>query len=334
MTVKSPLSPGYPGNLTQQQSGTDSSVCPTDGSGSFPMNGVVYVDAAPASGSCSNPSSTSCLANNPFYSTTTGLSQVTNCTNCYYGNTGSPGDEGDAFVGDTSGTTGGFSGELTVGANNDIIVQSPVIYEDCTWVGTKSESMCKYNNATTTTPNDVLGLIANNYVEIDRPLYNSSASYADQGNVLPSCNGSTWLAPLCDPSTSTGDPTGTTQGLTVDATILALNQSFVVNNFATSGDEGTLYVYGSIQQDARGPVGLVGGTGYYKYYEWDARLPLYSPPYYLTPGTPSWSLASSAESYTGLCPSMPPPQATPTSLATGADLTWPISGSTPTCPTP
>ena len=56
-------------------------------------------------------------------------------------------------------------------------------------------------------------------------------------------------------------------------------------------------VYGSIQQDARGPVGLVGGTGYYKYYSWDPRLTLYGPPYYLTPGTPSWALDSSAESF-------------------------------------
>ena len=130
---------------------------------------------------------------------------------------------------------------------------------------------------------------------------------SEPGTVLPTCNGTTWVAPLCDPSTSTGDPTGTSQGLTVDATVLALNQSFVVNNYGNSPGEGGLYVYGSIQQDARGPVGLVGGNnGYAKNYTWDPRLPLYGPPYYLTPGTPSWSLDSSAESYTGLCPPMPP----------------------------
>ncbi len=66
MTVNSPLSPGYPGNLTQQQPSTDSSVCVTNGTGAFPNNGVVYVDAA----------SSGALSNNPFYSATTGLSQL------------------------------------------------------------------------------------------------------------------------------------------------------------------------------------------------------------------------------------------------------------------
>ena len=326
MTVKSTLSAGYPGNLTQTQPSTDSSVCPTNGTGSFPLNGVIYVDAACAT--CGTD------ANNPFYSTTTGLSQLTNCSNCYYGQTSNPGSEGDAFVSDTTGAGGGFSGHLTVGANNNVIIQGPIVYKDCTWASTASESACNYNSATGSTPNDVLGLIANNFVEINRPVYNQNAGNGLRGTVLPSCNGTTWVAPLCDPSTSTGDPTGHSQGLTVDATILALNQSFVVDNYSLSPGEGGLYVYGSIQQDARGPVGLVGGNnGYVKNYYWDARLPLYGPPYYLTPGTPSWALDSSAESYTGLCPSMPPAQALPTALAAGSDLSFPISGST-ACTTP
>ncbi len=204
-----------------------------------------------------------------------------------------------------------------IAANNDIVIQSPILYKDCTsWTGTPSESMCNYNSATGTTPNDVLGLIANSFVEINRPIYNKNAGGGNAGNDLPSCNGTTWVPPLCNPSTSKGDPTGTSQGLTVDATILALKQSFVVNNYSNSPGLGTLYAYGSIQQDARGPVGLVGGNnGYYKYYTWDPRLPLYGPPYYLTPGTSSWALDSSAESYTGLCPPMPPPQPKPVSTA-------------------
>ena len=327
MTVKSLLSPGYPSNLTQSQPSTDSSVCPTNGTGAFPLNGVIYVSAAPSGAN----------TNNPFYSATTGLSQLTNCSNCYYGATSNPGDEGDAFVGDTWGASGGFSGHLTVGANNNVIIQGPIIYKDCTWpLGTASESACAYNSATGATPNDVLGLIANNFIEINRPVYNNNASFANAGNDLPPCNGTTWVAPLCDPSTATGDPTGTSQGLTVDATVLALNQSFVVNNYGNSPGEGGLYVYGSIQQDARGPVGLVGGNnGYAKNYTWDPRLPLYGPPYYLTPGTPSWSLDSSAESYTGLCPPMPPAQPKPVPLASGSDFTFATSASNPpTTPNP
>ena len=44
-------------------------------------------------------------------------------------------------------------------------------------------------------------------------------------------------------------------GITIDAAVLALNESFVVNNYGDGGVEGPLTVYGSIQQFARGPVG-------------------------------------------------------------------------------
>jgi hypothetical protein len=267
----------------------DTSTCRTDGTAtSLPANGVLYVDAA-SSGASSN---------NPFDSSTNGLSQVqSNCANCYYGQSSTPGTEGDAFVSDAT-TNGGLSGHLTIGSFNNVIIDGPLKYYDCysptsQWAGTASQSLCAYQNSTTGV-NDVLGLIANNYVEVNRPVYNPSTSSPSlRGTPLPDCNGTTWVPPLCDPATTTGSPTGG-QGLTIDATILALNQSFAVNNYSVAGNEGQLTVYGSIQQDARGAVGLVGGTGYVKYYLWDSRLTLYPPPYYLTPGTPSWARDSSA----------------------------------------
>ncbi len=123
---------------------------------------------------------------------------------------------------------------------------------------------------------------------------------------------------------------GRRQGLEIDASLLGLQNSFIVNNYDSGNPEGTLTVYGSIQQDARGAVGTFSGSsivsGYRKEYLWDPRLPLCPPPYYLTPGTPSWSLVSSSESYTGTCPPMPPAQPTPSST----QPSYPISGST-TC---
>ncbi len=65
---------------------------------------------------------------------------------------------------------------------------------------------------------------------------------------------------------------------------------------------------------------LVGGTGYVKYYLWDPRLTLYGPPFYLTPGTPSWALDSSAESYTGKCPYTPAVQTVPST----SQPIWPV----------
>jgi len=337
MNVTSPLSPNYPGNLTQSQPSTDTSTCATNGVSNYPKNGVVYVGAS---------SSSSVASDNPFYSATTGLSQTTNCSTCYFGNSSNPNTEGDAFVSDawssSGGFTGSFSGNLDVAAENDVIIQGPIIYHDCTgsawttasgWTANPSTARCPYNNSTSSTPNDVLGLIANSFVEVNRPEYNSSATGGHAGNFLPGCSGTTWVPPLCDPSSSSGTPQGT-QGLTVDAAILALKQSFVVNNYGDNDTgsgpvEGKLVVYGSIEQDARGPVGYTDGDGYTKDYVWDARLPLVNPPFYLTPGTPSWNLASSAESYTGLCPPMPPAQAAPVPLAPGTDFTFATSTNNP-----
>jgi hypothetical protein len=312
----------------------NTNTCPTNGSSaSLPANGVIYVDQ--------NPSTNPTIAGvNPFdgYQASCGggggtctfdtQTQAT-CPGCYQGQTSVPDTEGDVFV------QGSLSGHLTVSANNDVVVDGPIKYADCaSWAGTPHESLCNYNSATGATPNDVLGLIAQNYVEISRPVDNN-------GNVLASCNNATPVltdpltgptAPLCDPATPSGSPQGA--GLTVDATILGLQQSFGVNNWFASGThgggpsvEGTLTIYGSIQQNSRGAVGTFGGggiqTGYSKDYNFDPRLALYSPPYYLTPGTASWNLDSSAETYQGTEPSCPPAQSTPSTTA----LSWPLSGS-------
>jgi hypothetical protein len=271
--------------------GSDTSVCPINNStpSALPVNGVIFVDG----------SGVNTLSANPF----DGVGQTCNgtspCSQNYYGKSSTPGKEGDAFV------NGNLSGHLTIGAANDVVIDGPIKYADCTsWAGTAHQSACAYNNASTGT-NDTLGLIAYNYVEVSRPEDGS-------GNMLKYCGASGALAaPLCNPATSGGG------GLIIDASLLGLQQSFIVNNYGDGGYDGQLTVYGSIQQDARGPVGTIDGqgnvvTGYGKTYTFDPRLALYSPPYYLTPGTASWALSSSAESDTGSEPNCPPVAATPT----------------------
>ena len=124
----------------------------------------------------------------------------------------------------------------------------------------------------------------------------------------PQCgsNISDTAAALCDPISGTVG----SGSLTIDAAILALNHSFAVNNYdngnnSASGPEGKLVIYGAIAQDWRGAVGTFSGssisTGYSKYYTWDNRLQYVSIPAYLNPGTPSWSLASSATVPPSLC---------------------------------
>jgi hypothetical protein len=331
MTVNSPDTArnvlGWDSEVNQSVGDLNCPVSASQGPQPLPTNGVLYVDAA------SGTVRTVQVGANPFDVNTGGISQIlSNCSSsnssavpCYYGASGTPDSEADAFV------HGSLSGHLTVASANNVIIDGPLTYKDCTWAGTPSETVCGYNDAVSGPANDTLGLIANKYVEVNRPVYNASAPNNAQGNPLPSCGSNGALAPpLCDPATSTGADNSTNQGLTIDATILALSESFVVNNFDTNGSEGRLNIYGSIQQNARGPVGLSGGhgggTGYLKYYLWDPRLTLYGPPYYLTPGTPSWALDSSAESYTGFCPEAPPVQRTP--ATTQPTWPWPTSGPT------
>ena len=211
-------------------------------------------------------------------------SQVTagGCNSCYYGETGSPNAEGDAFV------NGSLSGELTIGTANDIIVDGNITYSDCQWTTGQSgqaDSFCPYND---TGANDTLGLIAENYAEIDHPVLASSTS-GNNPTILPTC-ASASSAPDCDPSNGSG--------VTIDAAILALNESFVVNNYADGNTEGTLDDYGSIQQYARGPVGTFNGnssvSGYVKHYTWDPLLDYLFPPSYLVPSTAAWTLTSVA----------------------------------------
>ena len=62
-------------------------------------------------------------------------------------------------------------------------------------------------------------------------------------------------AAVCDPT----DGTSSHNSLTIDAAILALNQSYLVNNWTIGNPNGTLIVYGSIDQDYRGAVGTFSG---------------------------------------------------------------------------
>ncbi len=81
----------------------------------------------------------------------------------------------------------------------------------------------------------------------------------------------------------------------VDATIMALGNSFTVENWFWA-DRGTLTIYGGIIQKNRGPVGTFNPitnekvSGYNKNYHYDPRLTDTSPPYY--PRTGDWDFLS------------------------------------------
>ena len=92
-------------------------------------------------------------------------------------------------------------------------------------------------------------------------------------------------------------PSSASNNLEIDASIMALNTSFYLQNWAGGSPKGTLTVFGGIIQKQRGPVGTFNGStgtkisGYSKNYNYDARLLDSPPPFVPTTGdyvTLSW----------------------------------------------
>jgi hypothetical protein len=85
--------------------------------------------------------------------------------------------------------------------------------------------------------------------------------------------------------------------LEIDACVMAMDTSFMLENWQTADVKGTLTIYGGIIQDERGPVGTFNSqtgqkvSGYSKDYLYDSRLLGAPPPYMPTTGdyiTLSW----------------------------------------------
>jgi type II secretory pathway pseudopilin PulG len=228
----------------------------------FPENGVIYVK-----------STGTCPQYRPYADT-------------YPGNTAC----GTAFV------RGEYTKSLTIGTADDIVINGNVVTPNIEGVPTGSA---------------VLGLIANNFVRIYHPVaestgeptcsrffrgehcscssgtYNPETKKCEYENTNARCDAPTVFAKEGE------EGKGTLKDPTIYAAILALNHSFIVDNFQCqegAGTMGTLTVHGAIAQRFRGPVGLVGSSGYVKNYEYDNRLEAGEPPYFLNPVEAAWKI--------------------------------------------
>jgi hypothetical protein len=110
-----------------------------------------------------------------------------------------------------------------------------------------------------------LGLIANNFVRVYHP--------------------TTWSNGNCQ-----GNAASSPTNVEIDAAILSLAHSFLVDNWYCGNSLGTLTVKGAIAQRFRGPVGTTAGTGYIKNYVYDDRFRYTSPPYFLDPVQAGWKV--------------------------------------------
>jgi hypothetical protein len=214
----------------------------------LPANGVVYVQDVPADPADPNYSSSS-------YTNTTGPRRCRangNAIGYPISNdiTRYPCRSGDVFI------EGTLKGQLTVAASNNIVV---------TW---------HLDYSTGTAGRDILGLVAENYVEVYHPV-NSSGSNL---NIKPS-----------------GFSPRVFSDARINAAILSVDHSFRVQNYEDGNNLDNLSVRGAIAQKFRGIVGQVGGSGYDKDYVYDDRLKFLSPPKFLNPVESAFDVSVWAE---------------------------------------
>lgn len=196
-------------------------------SGSLPPNGIVYFE----NGVCSS-------AYTPF--------------NVSYAITEPPSECGNVYV------EGNYTGQLTIAAQNDIVVTNSICLESC-------------STSLPFSGTGVLGLVANNFVRIYHPHTETWSS--SQNKYVCSENA-----------------TGTLENVRIDGAILAIDHSFIVDDYNCGKKLGTLTVNGAIAQKYRGAVGTTGssGSGYLKSYNYDDRLRYTSPPSFIEPEKTAW----------------------------------------------
>jgi Tfp pilus assembly protein PilX len=175
--------------------------------------------------------------------------------------------------------SGSYSDSLTIASDNDVIIDGSIT--------TPVDS----NGVPTT--NALLGLIANDFVRIYHPLINGSADTAN------GCSVTTGSGQHQTTTTATNDTANDLNNPVIYAAILAVNHSFIVDNYNCGDTLNTLKVYGAIAQLFRGPVGTGGSSGatsgYAKSYNYDDRLANEEPPYFLDPVSAQWYVSRETE---------------------------------------
>ena len=151
---------------------------------------------------------------------------------------------------------GDYASDLTITAEKDIVVDGDI----------------------KNTSNAILGLIANNFVRVNHPVLNRQRTW----------NGRTFS---WDCQNDPAQPAPNR----IDAAILALQYSFIVDNWYCGAQLGNLTVNGAIAQKFRGIVGLVGYSGYLKDYNYDDRLRFRQPPNFLDPVQTAWRVMRQVE---------------------------------------
>lgn len=264
--------PAECGNIAQLQSSAGATI-------EIPANNVMYVQNVPAISSdvnywsaSSNPSGFSCVSSGPTSSRGWTLGSGSNESG-YPGKQAWIGGSGDESV--TSGTTygcrngdvfvkGAFDGAATIAAENYIFVVGDITYVD--------------------DQTDILGLVGNNAVWVWNPLYTKNRNYHQ------------WVwNPFYTENGNYHQVYRAQQPRRIDAAILSVAHTFMVQNYDKGTSRGTLTVNGAIAQKYRGPVAVPGRTGYAKDYKYDERFKFKAPPKFLNPVTTTYGVTTWVE---------------------------------------
>ncbi len=169
-----------------------------------------------------------------------------------------PNTKGVVYVNGTVGVSGTVRGHVTTYVRGGDLV----LLDDLRYADDPAQGQCA----------DALGLISDNDIVV-----------ADNAVNTPQFTGSTYQS-LDD-----------SQGLDVQAVLMALNTSFRVQNYGAGPTSaincqgrlvgrGCLYLTGGIIQESRGPVGMGTGQGYSKQYSYDRCAANDPPPYFPSTG--------------------------------------------------
>lgn len=174
-------------------------------------------------------------------------------------------DLGNVFV------SGTMNGRLTIATSNDIYITG---YDPTEFDFSKAKKTggIKYYDTTfdgqgnvVSNGDDMLGLVANKYIFI--------LHYG-------------WFGKMNNTSVALND-------ITIHAALFALNKSYEFERYDRDKLLGTITLIGSICQNRRGAVGLVGASGYSnKDYTHDRRMSYDTPPHFLEPTNAGWEIVS------------------------------------------
>ncbi|NNH22756.1 hypothetical protein HLB09_06550 [Pseudokineococcus marinus] len=115
--------------------------------------------------------------------------------------------------------------------------------------------------------------------------YASGLTGTDVLGLIP--NGFVWVY---NPQTASGSRLLSTPVKRIEAAVLSVGHSFVVQNYDRGGELGALTVRGTIAQKHRGIV-KQGSNGYVKDYVFDKRLANLPPPFFLSPADSPWTVS-------------------------------------------